>query len=463
MKMLNLMKNEIIKLLKKKSFYVVTIIFVFFCVLTNIVYKSMPDLVIEEEINVEDLMRENEELDLNNSEDLLVYVENLTRIKIEELKKEYSLNTQEYLIENNLYTTIYHMYEAEYILEDESLAQEYQRELESDMSHLDDWEYFLDERITYLEVRISETSGLEQDRYEKLLEYAKYRKDNNVAYDADNYLHQALNYLEENNYEYINLLNDDDLTEEEESRLEYLEEEMSLREYVLETKEDVLNDSTLRAVFMNFSSEFGLFILVYVIMLAGSIVSEEYSRGTIKYLLTKPYKRSTILTSKLLVVLLLIPGIMLFMSVIEFVIGGIILGFDSLNVPVVLYVNGSIHTYPVLGYLASLLLSAMPMYIVISVVAFLISTLTSSTSAAITISFLFYLLGNVIVNLALIYDFQIFKACISLYWDFSYLVLNNTNPYGISVFTSCLVIFLYLFVMLCIAYVYFNKKDVKNV
>ena len=355
------------------------------------------------------------------------------------------------------------MYEAEYILEDEGLTEEYQLELETLMSHLDDWEYFLNERITYLETRISETSGLEQDRYEKLLEYANYRKSNHVAYDADNYLHQALSYLEENNYEYINLLNDGDLTQEEQSRLEYLQEEMSLREYILETKEDIINDSTLRAVFMNFSSEFGLFILIYVIMLAGSIVSEEYSRGTIKYLLTKPHKRSTILTSKLLVVLLLIPVIMLFMSVIELAIGGIILGFDSLSVPVVLYVNGAIHTYPVLGYLASLLLSAMPMYIVISVVAFLISTLTSSTSAAITISFLFYLLGNVISNLALMYDFKMFKACISLYWDFSYLVLNTTNPYGVSIINSCIVIAIYLFVMLCIAYVYFNKKDVKNV
>ena len=59
--MLNLMENEIIKLLKKKSFYVVTIIFVFFCILTNVVYKTMPDLVVEEEIIVEDLMSENEE------------------------------------------------------------------------------------------------------------------------------------------------------------------------------------------------------------------------------------------------------------------------------------------------------------------------------------------------------------------------------------------------------------------
>ena len=125
--------------------------------------------------------------------------------------------------------------------------------------------------------------------------------------------------------------------------------------------------------------------------------------------------------------------------------------------------NGGIQTYSVLGYLASMLLSTLPIYVILGILAFLISTITASTSAAITISFLFYLLGNVISNLALMYDLKIFKACISLYWDFSYLVLNTTNPYGVSIINSCIVIAIYLFVMLCIAYVYFNKKDVKNV
>lgn len=461
--MIKLLQNEIIKLLKKKSFYIVTVIFVLFCLLTNVVYKLMPQLLEEETISVEEIIRENEYLDLTNNEDLLIYVENLTILKMEELKEEYSTNTQAYLIENNLYSTIYNMYEAEYILADEDLASEYAQILEEEITHLDDWEYFLEERIEYLEARVEATTGIEQLRYQNFLSYALYRQEHGIAYDSTNYLHNALVFLEENNYEYTNLVNAEELTSEEESRLEYLEKEVAIRKYILEAQEDVLNEATLRMVLINFSGEFGLFILIYVIMLAGSIVSEEYTRGTIKYLLIKPYKRGMILTSKLLVVLLFIPLIMVFMSLIEIVIGGIVLGFDSLSVPVVLFLEGSIKTYPIIGYLATVLLSVMPMYIIIAMVAFLLSTITQSTSAAITVSFLFYLLGNVISNLALLYDFSFFKGFVSLYWDFSYLITKDVAPYGNSVGTSILVLSIYFLVIVSLTYVYFQKKDVKNV
>ena len=159
----------------------------------------------------------------------------------------------------------------------------------------------------------------------------------------------------------------------------------------------------------------------------------------------------------------MIPVIMLFMSVVEILLGGIQLGFDSLSVPVLLYVDGTITIYSVLGYLASLLLSSLPMYLVIGILGFMISTITSSTSAAITISFLFYLLGNVISNLALVYDLPIFKGFVSLYWDFSYLVSHTGQPYGASIGQSILIVGIYLVIMLCIAYVTFVKKDVKNI
>ena len=338
-------------------------------------------------------------------------------------------------------------------------------ELEDRINYVSDsnWQYFLEERISYLESRFNETEGIEKMRYERLLDLANYRKENNIPYDDNNYLHNSLEFLEENMVEYINLLNDEDLTSEEESRLEFLEEEMSIHEYVIETEQDILNDHTLRAVLTNFSGEFGLFILIYVIMVAGSIVSEEYQRGTIKNLLTKPFRRRTILSSKLFVVILFIPLIMLFMSLMEILIGGLILGFDSLFVPVVQYANGGLETYSVVGYLFSLLLASLPIYLIVGILAFMLSTVTASTSAAITISFLFYLMFNVISNLAVVYDFWVFKFFVSLYWDFSYLVTGTSSPVGVSISTSDFVILIYIFVMLCITYVTFGKKDVKNI
>lgn len=459
------MKNEILKLVRKKSFYVVTFIFILFCILTNVVYRT---LISEEEfvsVSIEELEEENRTFDLNNSDDLIRYVENLTLIYQEQLKEEYSSDVQEYLINHFLYTTIYRMYESEYILDDQELAQEYSEELEQDVSRVrnNDWEFFLDERIAYLEERASQATGVEQLRYQKLLELAYYRKNENVSYDPNSYLHRSLEFLEENMVEYINLQNAEYLTDTEKDRLAFLMEEMSIHEYVIDEKEDLLNEHTLRAVLIHFPSEFGLFILIYVIMIAGSIVSEEFSRGTIKSLLTKPYQRRTILTSKLLVVLLLIPIIMIFMSLLEILIGGVILGFDSLNVPVVLYSNGVIQSFSVLGYLFLLLLGVLPMYLILGILAFMISTITLSTSAAITISFLFYLLANVVSNLALVYDWKFFKVFISLYWDFTYLVTSSPQPYGISILTSVLVLIFYAIVMLCLSYVIFVKKDVKNI
>ena len=118
------MKNELKKLLKKKSFYIVTFIFILFCILTNVIYKTGLDYVIDSDVNISELEQENEDLDLTSDEDLLIYVENLTMIEKEHLKKEYSSNIANYLIDNYLTTTIYNMYEAEYILEDLSLYQE---------------------------------------------------------------------------------------------------------------------------------------------------------------------------------------------------------------------------------------------------------------------------------------------------------------------------------------------------
>ena len=95
--------------------------------------------------------------------------------------------------------------------------------------------------------------------------------------------------------------------------------------------------------------------------------------------------------------------------------------------------------------------------------AFFISIVTLSTSAATTITFLLYLLGNVLNNLASIYKISIFKYVVSLHWDFSYLVNRIPNPYGYSFSFSLIIIGIYLFIILCLSYLIFIKKDVKNI
>ncbi|KAA0544963.1 ABC transporter permease subunit [Bacillus sp. BGMRC 2118] len=57
--------------------------------------------------------------------------------------------------------------------------------------------------------------------------------------------------------------------------------------------------------YMNISSRALLFVQLISIVYAGDIVSGEYTKGTIKFLLIRPFKRSKILLSKFVTILLL--------------------------------------------------------------------------------------------------------------------------------------------------------------
>lgn len=464
--MFNLIKTEFIKILKKKSFLIVTFIFILYALLTNIIYQNINNIDDVSIINTEELRNENALLDLNNPEDLKEYIANLKTIEILKYEKEYSHNTQKYLISHYLEPIISEYLEAEYIAKDSELMQKLELDKNQilDLIKKENWEYFVNQNITTYEAKLAQNlDDQTKTRYENLLALEKYRLTNQIPYDEDNYLHNALDYIKTDITEYYNLKNAQNLTKEEQDRYKYISSQMQLNKYILENKVDLNNNANLRAVLKNFASEFGLFILIYVIMIAGSIVSEEFNKGTVKFLLTKPYKRSTILTSKLLTVLLFIPLIMLMMILIELILGGMIFGFSSLKVPIIIYSAGILKSYNIFKYLILSLITTLPMYLILGLIAFAISTLMASTSAAVTVSFLIYLIGNVIANLALAYKFKLFKVLVFLHWDLSYLLNKEPSPYGFSLSESIFVLVIYSIIILCLTYAYFNKKDVKNV
>jgi len=466
--MISLIKAELFKILHKKGLYILTIIFVLYTILTNVIYKNLNSYeLVDEDVNIEEIIEINNSLDINNEKNLVEYISNLEIIEIANLKEKYNSNNQKNLIDDYLRNLIYQSYEYKYIKKDEISFNKINEEIEKLKEKIakDDWQYFVNLKIDEIKEKIkNEKDSKVIERYNDLIKLYNYRMEYNIAFD-NNYLDNALVESEINLYEYHNLLNKEKLNCDEKDRLEYLKEIYLKNEYILKNKKDINNNETLRSVIINFPSEFGLFILIYILMISGSIVSEEYNKGTIKYLLTKPYKRSAVLTSKLLSVILLIPIIIFFMFITELIIGGLILDFDSLKIPVLIYdrVNNNLISYNIFTYLFKSLLYSFPIYLVLSIFSFSLSTITMSTSSATTITFLFYLICNVISNLALTINLKIFKAFISLHWDFSYLIHLNNNPYNIKLWISIITILVYICTVLCISYIYFNKKDVKNI
>ena len=467
--MIRLIKAELKKIFSKKSFYVVTIIFMAYCVLTNVIYKNINNLSYQDnDININELKEINNKLDLKNSDDLSEYISNLSIIEVEELKENFNENTPLYLIDSYIANLINDRNEALYIAKDLDLVSKINLEISDLYEKIEknDWQYFTNEKISRYKTYIKNTSDKSSiKKFNEVIKLEEYRLKNSVAYDTDNFMFIAIDNIETDLTEYYNLQNKENLTKAESNRLADLKEMMLKNYYVLDNKVDLNNMASLQMVLREFTTEFSLFILIYVILICGSIVSEEYSKGTIKYLLTKPYKRSTILTSKLFTVLLLIPIIIIFMLLIEVIIGGFIFGFSSLSVPVVLYNSNttSLATYNIFIYTIKSLISELPMYLVLGIVCFALSTITRSTSAATTITFLFYLLGGVITNLALTYNLKILKYFVSVHWSFRYLVDFASNPFKINPWISLLVVVSYIAVILCLTYLYFNKKDVKNI
>ena len=77
--MIKLIKAELKKIFHKKSFLVITVIFMFYSILTNVIYKEMNTLLNIDNLYTDELKEENKSLNLNNAEELDQYVTNNIR------------------------------------------------------------------------------------------------------------------------------------------------------------------------------------------------------------------------------------------------------------------------------------------------------------------------------------------------------------------------------------------------
>ena len=78
-----------------------------------------------------------------------------------------------------------------------------------------------------------------------------------------------------------------------------------------------------------------LFIIITIVLIAGAIVSDEFNKGTIKLLLVRPFNRAKILLAKFITVLITVLFVMILTVILQFIVGGIFFGFESLSIPAV--------------------------------------------------------------------------------------------------------------------------------
>ena len=274
--MFNLIKNEVYKILHKRGTFIVLIITALFITLVSY-------LIGHEQVNYVSTER------YYNSDTGNV-AENKTNQEMNELSKKYNDKTWQYYVMDYVYTIISNYnYAKEGNYLDENIENEYNTIKKTLTS--DDWKYFVNVNTKSLKNELKDyeenLKSATSDKAKKYIEAEIYRI--NVAIEMNEYrLKENVKY----GNDYINNAIDEVISlasqvktyetttnEETKTQLEQSVKSYYKSRYILENKEDINNESNLRYIMTNFYSEYTFLILVFGVMIAGAIVSEEYNKG----------------------------------------------------------------------------------------------------------------------------------------------------------------------------------------
>ncbi|MBC1209416.1 ABC transporter permease subunit [Listeria booriae] len=214
-------------------------------------------------------------------------------------------------------------------------------------------------------------------------------------------------------------------------------------------------------------------VALFSIVIASSVVASEFSFGTIKLLLIRPYKRWEILLSKYIVVMLHAVVLALFTLLITYLISGVLTSFGSLTQDV----SDIIPTYSENGDILNTGLTAINalstqlgfflVELIFSMsIAFMVSSLLRSQALAVGIG-LFLLFINSIaggITLMLAEKFEWFKY---IFVTPLYYINMNSNGMGNMEINSGLstglaigILAVYYVVFMALSFIFFQKRDV---
>ena len=474
---MTLIKNELYKILHKRSTKVFLIIALIFVILTNLIYRFSDNLVSFSTTYYEDYdvaLNYVNDYESSNAQDKGLYFYYKSFIETYDLASNYDSNSWQYQKYMEDYWSLLQEYYR--YLDEELDASLISNELEETKNNIENnnWQYFVNNDTNNINESInnikntlnnSSLSNNEKINYEKelfileeQLKLNEYRIENGVAFGND-YLNDAINAINNSLYSMAEYQYSNDI--------DYQDSVKSYYEnwYILDNKVDTNNNQTLRSVFVNFFNEYSFLILVFGIMIAGGIVSDEFNKGTIKSLLIIPHKRSKILLAKYISVLIMLLFIIGIFIVSELLIGGIFMGFSSLSIPVVIYniTDSSLEVLNIFGYLILQILANLPQIILLVTLAFACSVIVNSTAFSIVIPFCGIIAAELINAFALAYNIKILNYFVTTNWDFTVYLFGGTSLFGNSLIHAIIVCLVYLIIMLVVTFIVFNKKDIKNI
>ncbi|KOS68701.1 ABC transporter [Lysinibacillus contaminans] len=251
---------------------------------------------------------------------------------------------------------------------------------------------------------------------------------------------------------YKDILASEELSEAD---IKSFEEKIAIFEYRLANNVPIQLETTVED-FMSFASNWIMLVTLFTVILAASIVSSEFSTGTIKMLLTRPISRAKVLTSKLITVFLF-GVLLLIVNIGVSALTGFVL-FDATTNAELEMVDGKIVEKAVWGDLAYSYLLACGDFVMSTLFAFFIGSVFRSSSLAIGLTMFLSFMGQMIVSL--LSKYEIVKYIWITHSNLKQYETGNLLVEGITMPFSLTVLAIYAVIFTVISYMSFMKRDV---
>jgi ABC-2 type transport system permease protein len=237
----------------------------------------------------------------------------------------------------------------------------------------------------------------------------------------------------------------------------HIEGQIEINEYRL-TENVPVQTSEYMWSFVENASDFLQVAGLFMIVVAGGIVANEYTWGTIKLLLIRPISRSKILLSKYVAVVLFGLFLVSMLFLFSVIIGAALFGLSGQSAHLA-YANGQVAEQNMLFHLVKIYAMKSVEVTILATMAFMISAVFRSSSLAIGISlFLLFVGPNVTYILSMRYEWA------------KYLLFANTPLLqyetgtamveGMTISFSLIMLLAYFLVFHLFAFTVFAKRDV---
>lgn len=502
--MFNLIKNELTKIFSKKGIYVILVIFLILEIAGVVINKIINNMDLEEILYYgnDEVIAEYEgqlkSIDKSTTEGKQEYANIQTELEIMKLIDKYGYDSwQTTLIYDKLYNILidinyYKNGLTEFIYEErtqEELETQYNKIIE--LFEKDDWKYFAEEelkdakeQIKVVEQKIKETTDInklteykmQKEKLDITIEILEKRINNNIKYGEDSVL-SSYQYSAE---ELITYRYQKEVTPDNYKTIKGSEFNFDFKQYYQDVIEryfiskykidnnifkDTESENSLVNTLKDNSSRI-LFIIITAILIGGTIVSEEFNKGTIKLLLVRPYNRRKILFAKIIATFITILISIVTFLIITTLVNGIAYGFNSINEPVLIfnYNTNTVISMNILKYVVVIGIRMAPMIIILTLLALTCGVILNNSGIAMICSFLVYMGTNIISGIAQLSNVKWLKFIPTLNWDLTqYLYGKLPLLEGMTITFSLIMCIAVCVILLIISFENFARKNIKNV